>query len=68
MGIAQFDADLETHNKKGLPGFPDGVQYQGGATNRYQRWIRQGMHAEDGMERHVFGHYTKRFGPKLVEA
>ena len=69
MGIVQHDAVLVTRDDGCvLPGFPAGVAYESEPTNRYQRWIRQGMHGADGKEKNVSGHYTKRFGPKLVEA
>jgi DNA (cytosine-5)-methyltransferase 1 len=64
QGIAQFDAvHVSRKDNKMLPGFPDGITYESEPANRYQRWIRQGMGDND-----LHGHYTKRFGPKLVEA
>lgn len=63
-GIAQMDAVHGSRSEeRDLPGFPSGIPYRSEPTNRYQRWIRQGMDDND-----LQGHYTKRFGPKLVEA
>lgn len=63
-GIAQHDAVCEKQSAKALPGFPKGGAYKTEPRNRYQKWLRQEM-AEG---RKVEGHYTKKFGPKLVEA
>ncbi|RDB21087.1 DNA (cytosine-5)-methyltransferase 1A [Hypsizygus marmoreus] len=63
LGIPQFDAVLEK-SQTTLPGFPDGAAYAKEPRNRYQRWLRSQM--DEDME--VEGHYTRRFGSKLVEA
>jgi DNA (cytosine-5)-methyltransferase 1 len=66
--ILQVEAVSEKGNAYTLPGFFGGVDYKTEPMNRYQRWIRSGMGDRNGKEQQVNGHYTKRFGAKLVEA